>query len=79
MFFREVRVEGVGHIPTDRGGLFVAAHPNGLVDPALILAAYPGHVVFGARRMSPMTGRVQHRMAYAQPTTWTSTTVPLIW
>ena len=49
VFFREVVVEGRGRVPTDRGGLFVAWHPNGLIDPALILAVSPGEVVFGAR------------------------------
>jgi 1-acyl-sn-glycerol-3-phosphate acyltransferase len=49
VFFREVAVEGRAHIPTDRGGLLVAWHPNGLIDPALILAHFPGRLVFGAR------------------------------
>ncbi|NNF59284.1 MAG: hypothetical protein HKN04_13700 [Rhodothermaceae bacterium] len=49
IFFREIAVEGREHIPTDRGGLLVAWHPNGLIDPALILAHFPGRLVFGAR------------------------------
>ncbi|WP_412069499.1 1-acyl-sn-glycerol-3-phosphate acyltransferase [Rubrivirga sp. IMCC43871] len=48
-FFRRVDVEGREHVPEDRGGVLVAWHPNGLIDPALILAAFPRHVVFGAR------------------------------
>ncbi|WP_412061600.1 1-acyl-sn-glycerol-3-phosphate acyltransferase [Rubrivirga sp. IMCC45206] len=48
-FFRRVDVEGAEHVPTDRGGVLVAWHPNGLIDPALILAAFPRRVVFGAR------------------------------
>jgi 1-acyl-sn-glycerol-3-phosphate acyltransferase len=48
-FFHEVHVTGVEHIPLDRGGVFVSWHPNGLVDPALILASAPRPVVFGAR------------------------------
>lgn len=49
LFFREVVVEGARNVPADRGGLFVAWHPNGLIDPALILTSSPARVVFGAR------------------------------
>jgi 1-acyl-sn-glycerol-3-phosphate acyltransferase len=49
VFFRRVEVAGLENIPTDRGGILVAWHPNGLVDPALILSAFPGSVAFGAR------------------------------
>ena len=49
VFFREIVVEGAPNVPRDRGGLLVAWHPNGIVDPALILAAAPVQVVFGAR------------------------------
>lgn len=48
-FFREIEVEGLENIPLDRGGLFVAWHPNALVDPALIFATAPRAAVFGAR------------------------------
>ncbi|MFN3596953.1 MAG: 1-acyl-sn-glycerol-3-phosphate acyltransferase [Rubricoccaceae bacterium] len=49
LFFRDVAVEGARHVPRDRGGLLVAWHPNGLIDPALIFAYLPAQVVFGAR------------------------------
>src|SRR5688572_16226591 len=49
VFFRRVEVVGLENLPADRGGILVAAHPNGLVDPTLILAAFTHHVVFGAR------------------------------
>lgn len=48
-FFREKDVAGMDLIPEDRGGILVAWHPNGLVDPGLILTSFPGQVVFGAR------------------------------
>jgi 1-acyl-sn-glycerol-3-phosphate acyltransferase len=48
-FFRELEVVGRADIPTDRGGIVVSWHPNGLVDPWLILACFPRPVVFGAR------------------------------
>lgn len=48
-FFRRVEVSGLENVPADGGGLIVAWHPNGLVDPALILASCPRPVVFGAR------------------------------
>ena len=49
LFFREIAAEGRHHIPLDRGGLLVAWHPNGVVDPAVILSRFPGRLVFGAR------------------------------
>lgn len=49
LFFRRVEVVGVEALPVGRGGLLLAWHPNGLIDPALILATFPGRVVFGAR------------------------------
>ena len=60
-FFRRVEVEGLGNVPASRGGLLVAWHPNGLIDPALILAQLPGRVVFGARHgllHTPLLGRM---------------------
>ncbi|MBO6574401.1 MAG: 1-acyl-sn-glycerol-3-phosphate acyltransferase [Rhodothermales bacterium] len=65
LFFREVVIEGAENIPADRGGLFVAAHPNGLIDPALILVGCPRHVVFGARHGLfdwPVLGPLMRRM-----------------
>jgi 1-acyl-sn-glycerol-3-phosphate acyltransferase len=49
MFFRELEVVGQTDVPLDRGGIVVSWHPNGLVDPWLILAHFPRPVVFGAR------------------------------
>ena len=49
VFFRRVWVEGLDAVPPGRGGLLVAWHPNGIVDPALVVASFPGQVVFGAR------------------------------
>ncbi len=48
-YFREVRVVGTEEVPRDRGGLVVSWHPNGLVDPGLILTTFPRRIVFGAR------------------------------
>ena len=61
VFFREVACEGSEHVPNDRGGLLVAWHPNGLIDPALIMALFPGRIVFGARDgllRWPIIGRI---------------------
>ena len=61
VFFREVACEGSEHVPDDRGGLLVAWHPNGLIDPALIMALFPGRIVFGARDgllRWPIVGRI---------------------
>jgi 1-acyl-sn-glycerol-3-phosphate acyltransferase len=49
IFFRRVQVAGTEHLPKEGGALLVAWHPNGLVDPLLILARCPGRVIFGAR------------------------------
>jgi glycerol-3-phosphate O-acyltransferase/dihydroxyacetone phosphate acyltransferase len=48
-FFRGIEVTGLEHIPARGGGLFVAFHPNGLIDPALIATSCPRPIVFGAR------------------------------
>jgi 1-acyl-sn-glycerol-3-phosphate acyltransferase len=49
LFFRRVEVTGLAALPAESGGLLLAWHPNGLIDPALVLATFPGRVVFGAR------------------------------
>lgn len=48
-FFRRVEVTGLEHVPPSGGLIVVSWHPNGLVDPALILASLPRQIVFGAR------------------------------
>lgn len=48
-FFRRVEVTGVSNVPAHGGGLVVSWHPNGLVDPGLILTQFPRPIVFGAR------------------------------
>jgi 1-acyl-sn-glycerol-3-phosphate acyltransferase len=48
-FFRRVEVTGREAIPPAGGGLIVSWHPNGLVDPGLVLTQFPRQVVFGAR------------------------------
>jgi len=48
-FFRRVEVTGRAEVPRHGGGLIVSWHPNGLVDPGLVLTQFPRQVVFGAR------------------------------
>jgi 1-acyl-sn-glycerol-3-phosphate acyltransferase len=48
-FFRKVTVTGLEHVPTSGGGILVSWHPNGLIDPGLLLTQFPRQVVFGAR------------------------------
>lgn len=48
-FFRRVEVSGLEHVPAQGGGIVVAWHPNGMVDPALVLSSFPRRIVFGAR------------------------------
>jgi 1-acyl-sn-glycerol-3-phosphate acyltransferase len=49
IFFREVEVTGIEHLPKEGGGLLVSWHPNGMIDPGLIMSQFPRQVVFGAR------------------------------
>ncbi len=51
-FFREVEVVGAENVPEDGGGILVAWHPNGMVDPGLIMTSFPRQVIFGARHGS---------------------------
>ncbi len=48
-FFRRVEVTGLGSLPETGGGIFIAWHPNALVDGALILSQFPGRIVMGVR------------------------------
>ena len=48
-FFRKVEVTGLDNVPQDKGGILIAWHPNGLVDPALMFTFFPRQLVFGAR------------------------------
>ena len=61
LFFRRVEVSGVENVPQTGGGILIAWHPNGLVDPALIISCFPRTVVFGARHglfKWPVIGRI---------------------
>jgi 1-acyl-sn-glycerol-3-phosphate acyltransferase len=49
IYFRRVEVSGREHVPESGGGLVVSWHPNGLIDPGLILTHLPRRVAFGAR------------------------------
>ncbi len=51
-FFREVEVVGLENVPKRGGGILVAWHPNGMVDPGLIMTSFPRQVIFGARHGS---------------------------
>ncbi len=48
-FFRRVEVTGRGNLPEEGGGIFIAWHPNALIDGALIVSQFPGRMVIGAR------------------------------
>ena len=64
-FFRDQEVVGLENIPDDRGGLLVSWHPNGLIDPGLVITQFPHHVVFGARHglfRYPLLGTLLRRL-----------------
>jgi 1-acyl-sn-glycerol-3-phosphate acyltransferase len=65
LFFRRVEVSGMEHVPETGGGILIAWHPNGLVDPALIISCFPRRVVFGARHglfKWPVVGRLMRAL-----------------
>ncbi|MBW1905488.1 MAG: 1-acyl-sn-glycerol-3-phosphate acyltransferase [Deltaproteobacteria bacterium] len=65
LFFRRVEVAGIEHVPATGGGILIAWHPNGLVDPALIISCFPRRVVFGARHglfKWPVVGRLMRAL-----------------
>ena len=49
LFFQRVTVTGLENVPAEGGGLVVAWHPNGLIDPLLIATSCPRPLAFGAR------------------------------
>jgi 1-acyl-sn-glycerol-3-phosphate acyltransferase len=49
IFFRRVEVTGRENIPETGGGVLISWHPNGLIDPGLIVTQFPRPIVFGAR------------------------------
>jgi 1-acyl-sn-glycerol-3-phosphate acyltransferase len=65
LFFRRIEVSGLDHVPKTGGGILIAWHPNGLVDPALIISCLPRSVVFGARHglfTWPIVGRLMRAL-----------------
>lgn len=67
LFFRDVEVTGLDLVPKDEEacGILVSWHPNGLIDPGLIVTHFPHQVVFGARHglfRYPVLGRVMRAM-----------------
>lgn len=64
-FFRELEVNGVENVPIDNGGIVIAWHPNGMVDPALIFSTFPKDLMFGARHglfQWPMLGWIMRQV-----------------
>lgn len=49
MFFRSIEIDGADNVPASGGGLLVAWHPNGVIDPVLVATSSPRAIVFGAR------------------------------
>lgn len=65
IFFRRVEILGLENLPASGGGLLISWHPNGLVDPALILAYSRRRVVIGARHglfQVPLLGALMRRL-----------------
>jgi glycerol-3-phosphate O-acyltransferase / dihydroxyacetone phosphate acyltransferase len=49
VFFRQVEIVGLEHIPNDAPVLFVGNHPNSLIDPILIITSCGRKVHFAAK------------------------------
>lgn len=49
IFFRRIETVDVDAVPRGTGVIFVMNHPNGLVDPALVLVALPRRISFLAK------------------------------
>ncbi len=49
LFYRRIETSGLAGVPPEGPVLLIANHPNGLVDPMLVLAVLPRPVVFVAK------------------------------
>lgn len=49
LFFRQIQIAGEEHVPLREGVIFAMNHPNGLVDPLLLLCFAPRPVSFLAK------------------------------
>ena len=49
IFFRRVEISGAEKIPASRPVIFVLNHPNGLLDPLVLMAGLGRHVRFLAK------------------------------
>src|SRR4051794_10160090 len=49
LFFRRIETSDAGNAPVDGPLIFVLNHPNGLIDPALVLCALPRPISFLAK------------------------------
>ena len=67
VFFRHVQVEGIENIPERGGGIFIAWHPNAVVDGMLVASECPRPIAFGARHgllEFPLLGWVMRRTGW---------------
>lgn len=61
LFYRRIEAAGIDAVPRDGAVLLIANHPNGLVDPMLVLKVLPRPVVFVAKSTLwriPLLGRL---------------------
>src|SRR5215218_8251196 len=49
IYFRQIEVTGLEHVPLDTPVIFVLNHPNALVDPVVLLCRTPRRVSFLAK------------------------------
>ena len=61
VFFRQIEVVGLEHVPADGPVIFAGNHPNSLIDPVLIIATCGRKVHFAAKD-SLFRGRIMRRL-----------------
>lgn len=69
IFFRQIEIHNIEKIPREGGVIFVANHPNALIDPALLFIALPRKIAFLAKHTlfkMPVIGQLI-RLAGALP------------
>jgi glycerol-3-phosphate O-acyltransferase/dihydroxyacetone phosphate acyltransferase len=49
VFFRQIEIVGLEHVPADRAVIFAGNHPNSLIDPVLIITTCGRKVHFAAK------------------------------
>jgi glycerol-3-phosphate O-acyltransferase / dihydroxyacetone phosphate acyltransferase len=61
VFFRQIEIVGLEHVPAERAVIFAGNHPNSLIDPVLIITTCGRNVHFAAKD-TLFKGRIMRRI-----------------